>query len=72
LNVNADEAVAVGDTPYDAIAATRLHLRTIGLLCGGFPEVDLRKAGAVEIYQSPADLLKNYDKSVLAELPVAA
>jgi HAD superfamily hydrolase (TIGR01549 family) len=72
LKVNADEAVAVGDTPYDAIAATRLHLRTIGLLCGGFPEVDLRKAGAVEIYQSPADLLKNYDKSVLAELPVAA
>jgi HAD superfamily hydrolase (TIGR01549 family) len=72
LKVNADEAVAVGDTPYDAIAATRLHLRMIGLLCGGFPEVDLRKAGAVEIYQSPADLLKNYQKSVLSEVPIAA
>ncbi len=72
LKVHADEAVAIGDTPYDAMAATRLHLRTIGLLCGGFPEQDLRSAGAVEIYEGPSDLLKKYDTSVLAELPVAA
>jgi HAD superfamily hydrolase (TIGR01509 family) len=72
LNVKADEAVAVGDSPYDAKAATQLHLRTIGLLCGGFPETELRTAGAVEIFQSPADLLKRYGKSILAELPVAA
>jgi HAD superfamily hydrolase (TIGR01549 family) len=72
LRVAADEAVMVGDTPYDAIAATRLHVRTIGVLCGGFPESDLRKAGCIETYQSPADLLAQYERSVLAETSLAA
>jgi HAD superfamily hydrolase (TIGR01549 family) len=72
LKVHADEAVMIGDTPYDAIAASRLHVRTIGVLCGGFPEADLRQAGCIEIYKGPADLLAKYEKSVLAEAPLAA
>ena len=72
LKVHADEAVMIGDTPYDAIAASHLHVRTIGVLCGGFPEADLRKAGCIEIYKDPADLLGNYEKSALAEAPLAA
>jgi HAD superfamily hydrolase (TIGR01509 family) len=72
LKVEPDEAIMVGDTPYDAIAATKLHVRTIGLLCGEFPEDDLRKAGCVEIYKDPAYLLANYEKSALAEVPAAA
>jgi HAD superfamily hydrolase (TIGR01549 family) len=72
LHVESDEAVMVGDTPYDAIAATHLHVRTIGVLCGGFPEPDLRQAGCIEIYQSPADLLARYQKSALAETSLAA
>jgi len=31
------EAVAVGDSPYDAEAAGKIGLRTIGVLSGGFP-----------------------------------
>src|SRR5919199_1646376 len=61
-----DDAVAVGDTPYDAEAAGKAGLRTIGLLCGGFPEADLRQAGCIEIYRDPEDLLKNYERSPLA------
>lgn len=61
------EAVVVGDTPYDAEAASKAGIRAIGVLCGGFPEADLRDAGAVAIYRDPADLLARFDGSLLAE-----
>ena len=60
------DVVVVGDTPYDAEAAAKAGLRTIGLLCGGFPEQDLKRAGCVAIYRDPADLLAQYDRSPLA------
>ena len=64
--ITATEAVAVGDTPYDAEAAGKAGLRTIGVLCGGFPEALLREAGCVAIHRDPADLLANYDRSSAA------
>lgn len=64
----AKEAIlVVGDTPYDAEAATKAKLKIVGVLCGEFPEKDLRAKGCVEIYQNPADLLENYE-SLLSEL----
>ena len=65
-NPPADEAIVVGDTPYDAKAAGKLQLRTIGVLCGGWREEALRQAGCVAIYRDPADLLAHYDTSPLA------
>jgi HAD superfamily hydrolase (TIGR01509 family) len=67
LKLPASEAIAVGDTPYDAQAAGKLGLRTIGVLCGGWPEADLRDAGCVALYRDPADLLAHYDTSPLAD-----
>lgn len=64
--VAADEAIAVGDTPYDAEAAGKIGLRTIGVLCGGWPEEMLREAGCIAIYRDPADLLRDFDQSPLA------
>ena len=61
--VNADQVLVVGDTPYDAQAAGKIGLRTIGVLCGGFPEEDLREAGCIAIYRDPADILSHYDQS---------
>ena len=58
--VSADEAIVVGDSPYDAIAAKKIDLTTIGLLGGGFKEDTLKEAGCVAIYKDPADLLDNY------------
>ena len=58
--------MVVGDTPYDAEAAGKAGLKTIGLLCGGFPEEDLRAAGCVLVYKDPADLLAHFDSSPLA------
>lgn len=56
--------LVVGDTPYDAEAATKAKLKIVGVLCGGFPEKDLREKGCVEIFHNPADLLRNYDKII--------
>ena len=59
-------AIVVGDTPYDAEAAGKAGLRTIGMLCGGWSEKDLREAGCIAIYRDPADLLANYENSPTA------
>jgi HAD superfamily hydrolase (TIGR01549 family) len=64
-DIKPDEAIVVGDTPYDAEAAGKLNLRTIGLLCGGFPKAELSAAGCVQIFQDPADLLARYDESII-------
>jgi HAD superfamily hydrolase (TIGR01549 family) len=60
-----DEAVVIGDTPYDAEAAGKLRLRTIGVRCGGFPEEELLAAGAIAIYDDPADLLARYEETII-------
>ncbi len=59
-----ETVLVVGDTPYDAEAATKAKLKIVGVLCGDFPEKDLREKGCVNIYQDPADLLENYEKLV--------
>ncbi len=65
-DVQPDNVVVVGDSPHDAEAAGKLGLRTVGLLCGGFPEKDLREAGCIAIFQDPESLWKQYDESPLA------
>jgi phosphoglycolate phosphatase-like HAD superfamily hydrolase len=62
--IGADEAAVVGDTPWDAKAAARLGLRTIGFRSGGFPDDALAEAGACELYDGPEDLLARYRQSV--------
>jgi HAD superfamily hydrolase (TIGR01549 family) len=64
--VDKDAVVVVGDTPYDAEAAGKAGLATVGVLCGGFPEESLRKAGCRTIFDGPADLLARYNSSPLA------
>jgi HAD superfamily hydrolase (TIGR01549 family) len=69
LSLPADQAVVVGDSPHDAVAARAAGIVTIGVLCGGFLEADLREAGCAEIYQDPQDLLQSYDRSILSRQP---
>ncbi len=57
------DAVVIGDTPYDAEAAMKVGIETIGLLSGGFAEADLRDAGCVAIFADAADLLRHYEVS---------
>jgi HAD superfamily hydrolase (TIGR01509 family) len=64
----ASDAIVVGDSPYDIAAAAQLGIRTIAVRCGGFDDRTLEEAGAVAIYDSPADLLAQYDRTLLAVL----
>lgn len=66
LGIGAAEAVVVGDTPWDALAATRAGLSIIGVLSGGFPQADLWAAGCREIYRDPQDLLARLADSMIA------
>ena len=59
------DVIVVGDTPYDAEAASKAGLQTVGVLCGGFPEAELLSAGCIAIYQDPSDILARYDGSPL-------
>lgn len=49
---------------YDIEAAKKVQVSTIAFRSGGWSDADL--AGAIAIYDGPADLLKHYD-----ELPLA-
>lgn len=64
--VAAEDAVVVGDTPYDAEAARKAGVRTIGVLSGGWSAAELMQAGCIATYRDPADLLAHYDSSPLA------
>ena len=64
--IDPSQVIVVGDTPWDAIAASKAGLKTIGLLCGGTPEAELREARCIAIFASPADLLARYDESPMA------
>lgn len=66
LGIEGSKAVAVGDTPYDAEAAGKAGIATIGLLCGGFTEAALRKGGCIAVYPGPAGLLACFGASPLA------
>ncbi len=65
-NPAAADVIAIGDSPYDAQAAGKLGIRSIGLLGGGFAEAELRDAGCIAIYRDPADLLAQFDESPFA------
>ena len=65
LDMRTEQAVALGDTPWDAQAAGKLGIPVIGLTSGGWKADDLRAAGCVEVWKDPADLLLHFDDSAL-------
>ena len=64
----ADEAVILGDAPYDVMAGAKIGLATIAVLTGGFTERSLREAGAIEIYPDLPALLRAYHASRLGRV----
>ena len=64
--IGPDRAIAIGDTPWDGLSAGRAGLALIGFRCGRFPDQELIEAGAIALYDGPADLLAHYDSSVFA------
>jgi phosphoglycolate phosphatase-like HAD superfamily hydrolase len=72
LGIEGREAVAIGDTPYDVEAARKAGIPTIGVLCGGFTEADLRRGGCVAVYPGPGALLACFGATLLAHSLVMA
>jgi HAD superfamily hydrolase (TIGR01509 family) len=62
--VSANEAVLIGDTPYDIEAAKRSGLETVALRCGGWWS-DAALGGALAIYDDPQDLFEQIADSPL-------
>jgi HAD superfamily hydrolase (TIGR01509 family) len=56
-----EEAVLLGDTPYDVESAAQAGVDTVALRSGGFSDAQL--VGAIAIYDDPADLLARYDEA---------
>jgi len=62
LNAPIETAVVVGDSIWDMLAAVRCRALGVGLLSGGYGPDELRQAGAVRVYDDPADLLRRIDE----------
>ena len=62
---DAGDAVMIGDTPFDVEAAKRAGVPTIAVLTGGFSEDELREAGAVEVFESVAELCRRLGETAL-------
>jgi HAD superfamily hydrolase (TIGR01509 family) len=59
-------SVVVGDSVYDVEAAKNAGMPAIVVRSGGFGDDELREAGAVAIYDTPADLAAALDGTDLA------
>jgi HAD superfamily hydrolase (TIGR01549 family) len=55
------DALFIGDSVWDMMAAARAHVRAAGLLSGGVGPSELIEAGAVSVFDDPADLLARID-----------
>jgi HAD superfamily hydrolase (TIGR01509 family) len=66
LKLPANHVLALGDTPWDVKAAGKANIRIVAVTSGGWSEKDLRDAGALEVYTSVADVLKNFDYSAFS------
>jgi len=62
LGMDIREAVVLGDSIWDMLAAQRARSLGIGLLSGGYGENELERAGAYRVFADPADLLLHIDE----------
>lgn len=63
LGLPPSKVLALGDMPYDAEAAGKTKIRTVGVMTGGWSEQELLHAGCIEVYKDVADLLTNFEAS---------
>jgi HAD superfamily hydrolase (TIGR01509 family) len=62
LGVAITDAVVVGDSIWDLLAARRARALGVGLLSGGYGADELERASAYRVYQDPLDLLQHLDE----------
>ena len=62
LGVDVKDAVVIGDSVWDLLAARRARTLGVGLLSGGYGKEELERAGAYRVYEDPAHLLTHLDE----------
>jgi HAD superfamily hydrolase (TIGR01509 family) len=62
---DADQAVLVGDTPWDVKAAAAIGVDTLAVRTGGFGDDELRQAGALNVFESVDQLRRELDDTPL-------
>jgi HAD superfamily hydrolase (TIGR01509 family) len=62
LGVDVGDCYVIGDAVWDLLAARRAGMLSIGLLCGGYGEDELSRAGAFRVYRDPAELHLSLDE----------
>ena len=62
LGAPVQTAVVLGDSIWDILAAKRCKALGVGLLSGGYGSRELQDAGAIRVYEDPADVLRHIDE----------
>jgi HAD superfamily hydrolase (TIGR01509 family) len=62
LGTSAVGSYVIGDSIWDMLAAARCGALGIGLLSGGYGREELMDAGALRVYDDPADMLAHLDE----------
>ena len=62
LGTSTEGSYVIGDSIWDMIAAARCGALGIGLLSGGYGREELERAGALRVYDDPADMLIHLDE----------
>lgn len=62
LGVSPRQAMVVGDSVWDMLAARRADSLGVGILAGGYGQQELEQAGAYRVYADPLEMLKHLDE----------
>ena len=62
LGIEIADAMVIGDSVWDMLAARRARALGVGFLSGGYGQEELERAGAYRVYEDPADLLRHIDE----------
>ncbi len=62
LGTSARGSYVIGDSIWDMYAAARCGALGIGLLAGGYGKDELERAGAMRVFDDPADMLEHLDE----------
>jgi HAD superfamily hydrolase (TIGR01509 family) len=62
LGVEPKDAMVVGDSVWDLLAARRAGALGVGLMSGGYGREELERAGAYRVYADPAEMLARIDE----------
>ena len=60
-----EDAVMIGDSPWDVRAASEAGVNTIAVQTGGFAEQELYDAGAVVVFESVGEIVSKLSETEL-------